>query len=68
VPFFLKQLGRDVRSAMAYSEEEGGDWPDGAAFIDIDRGTRIHLLSKKGNDPNEWPEDLRVRQYPEASQ
>jgi len=26
---------------------------------------RIHLDNRKGGDPSEWPEDLRVREYPE---
>lgn len=25
---------------------------------------RIHLRSPKGGDPAEWPEDLRVREFP----
>ena len=27
---------------------------------------RIHLRDRKGGDPSEWPEDLRVRQFPGA--
>ncbi len=28
---------------------------------------RIHLCARAGADPNEWPEDLRIRQFPEVS-
>src|SRR5690606_26980225 len=27
---------------------------------------RVHLRDRKGGDPSEWPEDLRVRQWPEV--
>lgn len=27
---------------------------------------RLHLRNRKGGDPAEWPEDLRVRQFPEV--
>jgi len=67
VSFFLKQLGRDVRAEQAHYEDEGGEWPGFAAFTDLDHGTRIHLPNRKGNDPEEWPEDLRVRQFPEVT-
>jgi len=30
-------------------------------------GTRPHLRDRKGGDPSEWPEDLRVREFPAAS-
>jgi hypothetical protein len=29
---------------------------------------RLKLKARKGNDPAEWPEDLRVREMPEAGQ
>ncbi len=39
--------------------------PDG--FRDEYQGApvRIHLCDRKGGDPSEWPEDLRVRAFPE---
>ncbi len=30
-------------------------------------GKRLKLTSRKGNEPSEWPEDLRVREMPEAT-
>jgi hypothetical protein len=50
VPVFVKQLGR-------HPVDEGigafGDGADEWKFVD-----------KKGGDINEWPQDLRVREYP----
>jgi hypothetical protein len=31
------------------------------------RSETLHFISKKGGDPSEWPADLRVREFPEAS-
>ena len=28
----------------------------------------FHLVDTKGGDPNEWPTDLRVREFPEVEQ
>jgi hypothetical protein len=38
-------------------------WPSG---VESD-GQRIMLTSSKGGDPAEWPEDLRVREFPQTS-
>lgn len=51
VPVFVKQLG-------AWPIE-----PRDPRNVDMDRD-RVRLDSKKGGDPAEWPEDLRVRQWP----
>lgn len=50
VACFVKQLGRRPEHA-----------PDGSG-----RRYHLHLNSRKGGDPNEWPEDLRVREFPEV--
>lgn len=80
VSVFVKQLGaRPTASyydeAMREKYEHGGyDWPDpvgwhpgegqpGAGALVSLTG---HFSSKKGGDPEEWPEDLRVREFPEA--
>lgn len=34
-------------------------------FADIDAPPRP--LNRKGGDPNEWPTDLRVREWPEVT-
>ena len=51
VPAFVKQLGAHVIDSA--DEEFGPDF-------------RIPLKSAKGGDPAEWPERLRVRQWPEV--
>jgi len=56
VPCFVKQLGaRPVRFELglpAY-DVEGGDVP-------------CKLTDKKGGDMAEWPNDLRVREFPKV--
>lgn len=58
VPVFVKQLG-----LRAYSE------PDCIAYRNMRFGMATDgfyrfLKDKKGGDMNEWPEDLRVREFP----
>jgi len=60
-PFFLKQLGRWPIA----TKDEGYPWAqlhdeDGAPIGEWG----LDGKSRKGGDPAEWPEDLRVRQYP----
>lgn len=50
------------------------EWPQGTLFGTNhgDFGTVYHsrrafLRSRKGADPTEWPEDLRVREFPRAA-
>ena len=50
VPVFVKQLGSNCR----------GDWGDGHGPYDM----RHPLTARGGGDPTEWPEDLRVREFP----
>jgi hypothetical protein len=66
VPVFTKQLGahvidRDTTAAHSCPEEEC--WPAGTK-------TNIHrvlLKDSKGGELDEWPEGLRVRQFPKIS-
>jgi protein gp37 len=51
VPCFVKQLGARPH------------WPQGPEEFEIDW---LSLLDRKGGDWSEWPEDLRVREYPEV--
>ena len=51
VPVFVKQLGR---CPVAY-ENGVAVWPE------------AELRDRHGGDPAEWPEDLRVREFPRAS-
>lgn len=48
--------------ARCYAETMGSKLAE-MAKSDIGAG-RIHLNDKKGGDPAEWPEDLRVREFP----
>lgn len=51
VPAFVKQLGSKPVSARQLGRT-------------IDVETFIDLKHSKGGDPSEWPEDLRVREFP----
>lgn len=57
VPYFAKQLG-----AKPFNSARWGIMPDGSPPAE----SRISLKDRKGGDPAEWPEDLRVRQMPEV--
>jgi len=61
IPFFLKQLGRWPIA----TKDEGYPW----AQLHDDDGAPIGEWgldgkSRKGGDPAEWPQDLRIREYP----
>ncbi len=59
VPVFVKQLGRyPVDGSCGCEEPPGSAYPEEA---------RLNLKSHKGNDPTEWPEDLRVQEMPEVT-
>lgn len=62
VACFVKQLGARPRMAML-------DTLTGVTFHDDGRWTESSrfppLKDRKGGDPTEWPEDLRVRQWPD---
>lgn len=72
VPCFVKQLGADVRGnwdefrflpncPMGKELLGVGDFADGAGFADV-----IKLTHSKGGNLDEWPEDLRVREFPQV--
>lgn len=66
VPAFVKQLGAlpvaDGKGVAGFTmgQLSGRDHGHGDAHCAID------LRDRKGGDPSEWPEDLRVRQFPEV--
>lgn len=68
VACFVKQLG----ACIAWPPAAGVD----AGFINLtfrhsrqdDTPYGYQLCDRKGGDPSEWPEDLRVRQFPESPQ
>ena len=67
VPVFVKQLGAKpiARDRWDMTEEQFLDL-DAAGWTEHDGATALRLRDRKGGDPAEWPEDLRVRQFPEA--
>jgi hypothetical protein len=62
----VKQLGahvidHDTTGATHFEPEEC--WPDGTKTDHH----RVLLKDKKGGDWSQWPEDLRIRQFPAPS-
>lgn len=77
VPVFVKQLGAHVidRNDAGFDGTEPDNWPDGTETDDWHEDparqyqgadARILLADPKGGDLDEWPEDLRIREFPEA--
>lgn len=65
VPCFVKQWGSKPVCGCGGSV---GDWAKnhGERRAECSRcGMVLPLIDRKGGDPAEWPEDLRVRQFPE---
>jgi protein gp37 len=58
VPVFVKQLGANAQDADGSMH---GRYSAGGIKHDFPK-----LLNRKGGDPSEWPEDLRVREFPEV--
>ncbi len=68
---FVKQMG-----SVVYAGDDAGSaerWPRFPDVIgdrnqaDDTMGRRVHLEDSKGGDMSEWPEDLRVRQWPQQA-
>jgi protein gp37 len=66
VPVFIKQLGAHPFFPFGGNTQE---WQSTSKEYSQTHGDVrcINLRDKKGGDWSEWPEDLRVRQYPEVS-
>lgn len=60
IPVFVKQLGQRPEMRL-YAESDYG-----SEFFRLHGNRAIRLRDKKGGDPSEWPEDLRVREMPGA--
>lgn len=56
VPVFVKQLGTNISTTMF-----ADNWPNGTR---THNGLDVILDDKKGGEMAQWPEDLRVRQFP----
>lgn len=67
VPTFVKQFGANV--AWDGFSPAGGWWPAGTQQEELKPGSgwRIRLHDRAGGDPAEWPEDLRVRDFPKEA-
>jgi protein gp37 len=67
VACMVKQLGNVVHDNGIAKF----DWPAGTKIIErprlaqTDAPFSVHLVDKKGGDIAEWPEDLRVREFPD---
>lgn len=69
VPVLVKQLGREVLDDGMSSP--GEHWPAGTVRTPIPRYTQadpgfvMRLRHQKGGDWSEWPQDMRVREFPQ---
>ena len=71
---FIKQLGANVwdRNDAGFEGDTPTAWPMDTCTEDENEfearyqgaGLRIHLKDRKGGAMEEWPEDLRVREFP----
>lgn len=63
VPVFVKQLGaRPYLHAESSATEERPGFSMRMSSLQIDK--TISFIDRAGADPSEWPEDLRVREFP----
>lgn len=65
VPVFVKQLGAAPMQSVEASLVAAELYPDDIGPAGR-RPERVHLRNRKGGDPSEWPEDLRVREFPRS--
>lgn len=76
VPCFVKQMGQNVIERNDCLSGDGpDDWHENTEAIDNPNGwhdtfqgadVRLRLIDKKGGNPDEWPEALRLRQFPSS--
>lgn len=64
---FVKQLGANPVTSNANAME----WPETTQFHEIEGGSEaagasVALVDKKGGDMAEWPEELRVQEFPQV--
>ncbi len=62
VACFVKQLG--AKPILKCIADTGSDWPVGVRFSHGVQGRSVILADPKGGDPDEWPDDLRIREFP----
>lgn len=64
VPVFVKQLGSNVGFVREQESARGNTMP---SFHHFDKASGLHIKKldhPKGGDMEEWPTDLRIREYP----
>lgn len=64
VPFYMKQFGAKPVADEQWPMTSGADWNSQAGE---DRQAVRQIRHSKGADPSEWPEDMRVQQFPEVA-
>ncbi len=71
--FFMKQMGKNVfdRNDQGFDGEVAKNWPTGTMYREGKYSEpcqgallEIKLKDRKGGDPEEWPTDLRIREFP----
>jgi protein gp37 len=62
VPCFVKQLG--AKPVKWFWQGECGEHPDGTPMPTESGLMSYPLEDPKGGDPDQWPEDLRVQEFP----
>lgn len=67
VAVFVKQLGSNPKERLDADHVRRLNAAFPRAGGSIDGVTDLVLVDRKGGDPSEWPEDLRVRQFPEVT-
>ena len=74
VPCFVKQLGTNIisRNDIGFDGESEREFPMNTRTRDLDpmfyQGALVQVLlrHRKGGDPKEWPEGLRVQEFPKV--
>ena len=61
VPVFVKQLGANV---FVDPQKDSSKFAWDSKSFRINDCRRVLLKDKKGGDPSEWPDDLRIREFP----
>jgi hypothetical protein len=63
--FFMKQVGAHPILSVTDLHKLLAELPDTDRTLE-DNCYRLKLRDRKGGSMEEWPEDIRVRQFPEA--
>ena len=65
IPYFCKQMGSNPVCSCDYLlKDEALEWPYIGESHVVDGLHPIRLNDKKGDKPEEWPQSLRIRQFP----